>query len=212
MAADHDTIHDAIARAQASIRNPRLDGVNPHFRSRYATLGACIDAVRPHLAEQGVAVANDAIVSDGILTVSTVLSRGAESVRLSPLSVPAPAKPQELGSAITYLRRYSLCAALSIVGDADDDGNAAQQAERPAPKPPQRPESDALTDVLKAAGCKSKSDADAVCAFVAGTRDRGVPSDPTERRELSVVVVEAANARPPGGLLAEARAWLAEGA
>jgi hypothetical protein len=206
------TIFDALAMAQRTIKNPPLDGKNPHFRSRYATLGRCLEAVRGPLAEQGIAVSNGSDVQDGVLTVWTVLARGSESVDLARISVPAPAKVQELGSAITYLRRYSLCAALGIVGEDDDDGNAAQQAERPAPKPPPRPESDALTEALKAAGCKSKSDADAVCAFVAGTRDRGVPSDPTERRELSVVVVEAANARQPGGLLAEARAWLAEGA
>jgi hypothetical protein len=32
---------------------------------------------------------------------------------------------QGLGSAITYARRYALCAVLNIVGDADDDGQLA---------------------------------------------------------------------------------------
>lgn len=50
------TIFDALALAQRAIKNPPLDGKNPHFKSRYATLGRCLEAVRGPLAEQGVAV------------------------------------------------------------------------------------------------------------------------------------------------------------
>jgi hypothetical protein len=46
---------------------------------------------------------------------------------------------QAVGSALTYMRRYSLAAALGITQE-DDDGNAAsqprQQASRPTPAPP----------------------------------------------------------------------------
>jgi hypothetical protein len=35
--------------------------------------------------------------------------------------------PQGLGSALTYARRYSLCAVLNLVADDDDDGNTASQ-------------------------------------------------------------------------------------
>jgi hypothetical protein len=37
---------------------------------------------------------------------------------------------QAMGSAITYTRRYSLCAVLNLVGDDDDDGQAAGTASR----------------------------------------------------------------------------------
>jgi hypothetical protein len=43
------------------------------------------------------------------------------------------AKPQATGSAMTYARRYSLSAALGVVGDEDDDGNATNEP-RPAAK------------------------------------------------------------------------------
>jgi hypothetical protein len=43
--------------------------------------------------------------------------------------------PQGQGSAITYARRYSLCSAIGLVADDDDDGQAAskpkQRSERP---------------------------------------------------------------------------------
>jgi hypothetical protein len=46
----------ALALAQPHIANPPLDAVNPHFRSRYATLAAHISAVRAPLAAQGISV------------------------------------------------------------------------------------------------------------------------------------------------------------
>ena len=207
------TIFDALAQAQRTIRNPPLDGRNPHFKSRYATLGRCLESVRGPLAEQGIAVSNGSDVRDGVLTVWTVLARGSESVDLARISVPAPAKVQELGSAITYLRRYSLCAALGIVGEDDDDGNAAQ-ASAPAreQRAPARSEDDALTQALRAAGVRNQGDARAVCAYVSGDRDAAVPTDPRERAAMCESVVEASNKRPPGILVADARAWLSEGA
>ena len=60
------------------------------------------------------------------------------------------AKSQNTGSAMTYARRYSISAALGVVGDEDDDGNTAmpQEAKRSmsqaiataAPKPAAKPE------------------------------------------------------------------------
>jgi predicted metal-dependent hydrolase len=37
-------------------------------------------------------------------------------------------KPQEIGSALTYARRYSLSALLGIAADEDDDANAASRS------------------------------------------------------------------------------------
>ena len=59
-----------------------------------------------------------------------------------PLLITQPS-PQGLGSALTYARRYSLCAVLNLVADADDDGQAAKpssygkppKTKRQAPKP-----------------------------------------------------------------------------
>ena len=50
-----------------------------------------------------------------------------------PLGVPFDCKPQELGSALTYIRRYAISAQLNLATEADDDGQQAQDAE-PAAK------------------------------------------------------------------------------
>ena len=61
---------------------------------------------------------------------------------MMPLLVTQPT-PQGMGSALTYARRYSLCAVLNLVADVDDDGGqpaapAKRQAKakaKPAPHP-----------------------------------------------------------------------------
>src|SRR5947199_89664 len=46
--------------------------------------------------------------------------------------------PQDQGSAITYMRRYALSAALGLATEDDDDGNAATQAVKAKPVPPKQ--------------------------------------------------------------------------
>ena len=69
------------------------------------------------------------------------------------------ANPQQMGSALTYAKRYCLQAAFGLVGEEDDDGEAAsrqsQSKPRKAPKAPSaqsRPQraADGPTDAEKA--------------------------------------------------------------
>ena len=113
----------ALARAQGEIKNPELDGENPHFRSRFATLAACLRAVRPVFSRHGLAVVQMPHSVEGGVAVTTVILHGDERIE-STLSAACGRKVQETGSAITYLRRYALCSMCGIVGD-DDDGEAA---------------------------------------------------------------------------------------
>jgi hypothetical protein len=79
---------------------------------------------------------------EGQMYVRTSLTH-AESGSIVEAVVPMPipdSTPQKVGSALTYGRRYSLCLALGIVADEDDDAEAAQkpvqraQASTPAPQ------------------------------------------------------------------------------
>ena len=58
-----------------------------------------------------------------------------------PLLCENKANPQKMGSAITYARRYGLCAMLGIVGEEDDDGQRATPAQElpPAARPKSAP-------------------------------------------------------------------------
>lgn len=124
----------AFAAALAEMPSPALDKTNSAFgRFRYASLGSFLETCRPHLARFGLGLASDfEPIADGNLMCWTVIrDASGETLRLAPVPVRVDlAKPQSTGSAMTYARRYSLSAALGVVGDEDDDGNATNE-----PKP-----------------------------------------------------------------------------
>jgi hypothetical protein len=119
----------AIARAHGSINNAPVDSTNPHFNSKYASLAAVRDAVIPELAKQEVAVVQYTGVAGGWIVLHTALlhSSGEFLEGVYPVAS-ALAKPQEIGSALTYARRYTLSAIGGIAAEEDDDGNSAQEA------------------------------------------------------------------------------------
>lgn len=117
----------ALAKAQAELRNPAFDSVNPHFKSKFASLAGVRDAITPALSKHGLSVTqlttND---EHDRACVETVLLHSSGQWIASRLTVPAPkADAHGAGSAITYARRYSLMAIVNVVGDEDDDGNRA---------------------------------------------------------------------------------------
>lgn len=115
----------AIAGAQAELQNVTADASNPHFRSKYASLPALLDTVRPVLAKHGLALVQLPIGADGRVGIETILMHASGEWIGAELTVrPVKDDPQGAGSALTYCRRYSLAAALAI-GQEDDDGNAA---------------------------------------------------------------------------------------
>lgn len=123
---DIDQLATALAAAQAEMSNPRFDKVNPDFRSKYASLAAVRDAVIPVLSRHGIAVVQTLHQSDGGIGCTTLLLHKSGQQLQSTLAVPASKQDaQGLGSAATYARRYSLMAMVGVVGDEDDDGNAA---------------------------------------------------------------------------------------
>lgn len=121
------------------LTNPQLDGVNPHFKSRYATLGGIINHIRPTLQKHGAAVIQDLKADGDMVGVSTKLIVQGNEYVFGPVSIKHGGNVQQLGSVVTYLRRYSLMAALGIVGDDDDDGSGSASSSRPQAQAPQKP-------------------------------------------------------------------------
>lgn len=127
---DTDTIFTALAKAQGefpSVPKNKSYSLGKGKPIRYADLESVISAVRPVLAKYGIAVTQNVKHEDGKVGVETVLLYG-EGQSLSNGFVFAPPQGggngvlQQLGGALTYLRRYSLCSALCITADEDDDG------------------------------------------------------------------------------------------
>ena len=123
-----DNIFAALARAQGAMKAVAFDCTNPHFRSRYASLAACVDAIRVPLAQNGLCwSATTEVTQVGTIKCTTTVyhvTGGSLSATLS-LS-PKDWTPQSVGAATTYARRYCLSMLLGLAADEDDDGNGAQ--------------------------------------------------------------------------------------
>jgi len=127
-----DKIAPALVAAIAEMPALEMDGRNPYFKSRYTTLGAVIAATRDILAKHGLAVTQQVISNDtgdavGIRTV--ILHESGQYMEWDALvKIPVETNPgQEAGKLITYLRRYSLAAALNLYSDEDIDANTPKQ-------------------------------------------------------------------------------------
>lgn len=122
----------AIAKAFVAAKKefaPALKtSTNPHFRSKYADLAGCLEAVNDALLNHGIAIIQETAESDSGVVVETVfIHESGETIRGGKLHVPASKQdPQGYGSALTYARRYSVMAACGIAAE-DDDGNAASR-------------------------------------------------------------------------------------
>lgn len=120
-------IAKALAEAQGEMKNPTFDSTNPHFKNKFASLASVRNATVPVLAKHGIAVVQDLVTTDGAISCTTRLFHtSGQTLTFGPLAMPAT-KPdaQGLGSAATYAKRYALMAVCGVVGDEDDDGNAA---------------------------------------------------------------------------------------
>lgn len=121
-----DKLAVAMCGVQAEIGPATQGSVNPFYKSKYADLGEVWSACRDALAKHQVAIIQSAEVYEGKNYLATILlhSSGQWIKGLFELCPGPKADAQSLGSAITYMRRYSLAAMVGVVSD-DDDGNAA---------------------------------------------------------------------------------------
>jgi hypothetical protein len=145
----NENIAKALVKAQKEFGPALKTNTNPAFRSKYADLSACIEAVIDALNNNGVMLMQNTHQADDGVTVETIfLHETGESISSGKLHVPAPKQdPQGYGSALTYARRYSLMAACGIAPE-DDDGNAASRQQVP-PNKDSRPRSIQNTDAPK---------------------------------------------------------------
>ena len=137
-------ISAAFVAAQRAFGPALKTSTNPHFKSRYADLSACIEAVIDGLHANGIAIIQRPQNCESGVTIETVfVHESGETMSGGVLHVPAQKNdPQGYGSALTYARRYSLCAACGIAPE-DDDGNAASKPTKPKAMP--APAADVLT-------------------------------------------------------------------
>jgi hypothetical protein len=120
------TLHQKLHRAKLAIGKVTKNANNPHFKKSYADLNAIIEAVEPILLENGLLLIQP-IQGNSVCTQIVDIDSGA--MLESCMDLPQGITPQQMGSAITYYRRYTLQSALSLQA-VDDDG---QQASKETP-------------------------------------------------------------------------------
>ena len=130
----------ALVKAQKAFGPALKTSTNPAFRSKYAKLENCIEAVIDALNDNGIMLMQQTrACEDGVIVETTFIHESGEMLSGGILHVPAAKHdPQGYGSALTYARRYSLQAACGIAPE-DDDGEASMKAYRPQEKPADKP-------------------------------------------------------------------------
>lgn len=129
----------ALARAQATMPTIPKSHTNPHFGSKYADIADVLAVVRPALAAHGIAIVQPVEIDDtGHAYLVTRLLHGTEQLE-SRVPLQIDQKAQDLGSRLTYLRRYTLAALVGVAAEDDDDGHAASNAPPRTRTAPARP-------------------------------------------------------------------------
>jgi hypothetical protein len=129
-------IASALVKAQKEFGPALKTHTNPAFRSRYADLSACVEAVIDALNNNDIFLMQPTHdCNDGVIVETVFIHSSGEQMTSGKLHVPATKHDaQGYGSALTYARRYSLMAACGIAPE-DDDGNNAAKAKAPPAKP-----------------------------------------------------------------------------
>lgn len=133
-------IFKALSEFRKELVQPKKDGDNPQFRSKYVPLENVTDAIDKVAPEFGLAyIQNISSENDYLLGVQTIITHESGEYIMSDWLY-LDARPilkggakgnmtaHSQGSAITYGRRYSLSTAFGIASEVDDDGNDATGA------------------------------------------------------------------------------------
>jgi hypothetical protein len=118
----------ALLQAQKNITFAGKNARNPHFKNTYADLTAVIDAIKTALNDAGIVFMQTPSPSEnGTLALTTRLIHAETGEFMEDTGVcPLPkSDPQGYGSAMTYMRRYSLASICGLYQD-DDDGEQAR--------------------------------------------------------------------------------------
>jgi hypothetical protein len=120
------------------------------FSYKYADLRQVLELVRPILHRHKLGIHQPVVSEAGAYGVKTVVTHvNGEQMTVGELAIPTGANAQQVGSSVSYARRYSLLSALGLAVE-DDDGAAAsrppqrQQDRVSRPQPPAQPD-DSMT-------------------------------------------------------------------
>lgn len=132
----------ALSKAQGEFDPALKDSNNPFFKSKYADLPSVWAVSREILCKYGLSLLQFPSSNDGKPCLVTRLMHCSGQWMQSSVDLLLTKNDiQGLGSAISYMRRYSMTSILGIVQD-DDDGQLAVQKKKEQEKPKEDPSID----------------------------------------------------------------------
>lgn len=140
----HASLAEALAAFQAELPKLRKtetakvtgeskSGAKVSYSYGYTGLDQVVETALPVAGKHGLSISSKTTFADGnfMLEVTLLHENGERETGYWPLPDPRRSGPQEIGSAMTYGRRYETLALLGLApGGEDDDGSKAQQAPR----------------------------------------------------------------------------------
>jgi hypothetical protein len=155
----------ALAKAQTEMGKALKNANNPHLKSKYADLGAVMDACFSALHANGFAVMQPCGRDEAGQYVETHLAHESGHVFISRVHlVVGKNDMQGVGSAITYARRYGLLGMAGLAPE-DDDGEATKAQPRQIQKQADAPRQIAKPEPNEADALRNR--------MVAGLREKG---------------------------------------
>lgn len=125
LAAAQRNYKKVVANKTATIKSART---GKEFTYKYADLNDVLDATRPALNDQGLAVTQDVVFQDHRMVCTTRISLSSEEYVTGTFSLPEPAGEgvgaQDFGRVLSYVRRYSYNMTAGVaVAEEDTDAN-----------------------------------------------------------------------------------------
>jgi hypothetical protein len=121
-----DLVSKALIQAWDKIKTAKKHAENPFFHSKYADLGAVVEACKGALISSDLVPSQSTTLIEGKIVLVTTLYHSSGQWLRGYLSVnPVKNDPQAIGSALTYARRYALSAMVGLTTEEDDDGESA---------------------------------------------------------------------------------------
>lgn len=134
-------IANALVNIQSKLESPKnsKDVKYGNTTFSYVELPVLVNSLRKTLSDHGVVLLQAPFNNDGNIGIETMLiHESGEFIKSTLFSKASTSKPHDIGSLITYYRRYAILSMLSL-GQEDDDGQIANEAAKELEKPKTQP-------------------------------------------------------------------------
>ena len=126
---DINELAKALSLAQIEMNGAFKDAKNPFFKSNYADLKQVMQVFQTYYAPKGLAVAQ--LVSGKCLKTILMHTSGQSISSEGEIPIAKVNDPQAFGSALTYMRRYTLAAIIGCYQTDDDAELSMGRTEAP---------------------------------------------------------------------------------